>query len=92
MFAPTKTWRKWHVKVNQAQRRFAVVSALAASALPSLVNSMPECAEPCFQKVGVEIGCDTTDLKCMCSQDDSFKAHFGTCAQKDCFAYLFDRQ
>lgn len=37
MFAPTKTWRKWHVKVNQGQRRFAVVSALAASALPSLV-------------------------------------------------------
>jgi len=37
MFAPTKTWRKWHIKVNQGQRRFAVVSALAASALPSLV-------------------------------------------------------
>jgi large subunit ribosomal protein L4e len=37
MFAPTKTWRKWHVKINQNQRRFAVVSALAASALPSLV-------------------------------------------------------
>jgi large subunit ribosomal protein L4e len=37
MFAPTKTWRKWHIKVNQNQRRFAVVSALAASALPSLV-------------------------------------------------------
>ena len=37
MFAPTKTWRKWHVKVNQNQRRFAAVSALAASALPSLV-------------------------------------------------------
>lgn len=37
MFAPTKTFRKWHVKVNQDQRRFAVVSALAASALPSLV-------------------------------------------------------
>jgi len=37
MFAPTKTWRKWHVKVNQNQRRFATVSALAATALPSLV-------------------------------------------------------
>ncbi len=37
MFAPTKIWRKWHIKVNQNQRRFAVVSALAASALPSLV-------------------------------------------------------
>lgn len=37
MFAPTKIWRKWHVKTNQNQRRYAVVSALAASALPSLV-------------------------------------------------------
>ncbi|EIW71123.1 50S small subunit ribosomal protein L4e [Tremella mesenterica] len=37
MFAPTKTWRKWHVKINQNQKRFAVASALAASALPSLV-------------------------------------------------------
>ncbi|EPZ33073.1 60S ribosomal protein L4-A [Rozella allomycis CSF55] len=37
MFAPTKTWRKWHRKVNVNERRFAIVSALAASALPSLV-------------------------------------------------------
>lgn len=37
MFAPTKTWRKWHRKVNVNQRRYAIVSALAASAVPSLV-------------------------------------------------------
>ena len=37
MFAPTKTWRKWHRKVNVNQRRYATVSALAASALPALV-------------------------------------------------------
>ncbi|KAM3588575.1 60S ribosomal protein L4B [Umbelopsis sp. WA50703] len=37
MFAPTKTWRKWHVKLNLNQKRFATASALAASALPSLV-------------------------------------------------------
>eukprot|EP00128_Syssomonas_multiformis_P013076 Colp12_sorted_trinity150504_noHs@1954 len=37
MFAPTKTWRRWHRKINVNQRRFATVSALAASALPSLV-------------------------------------------------------
>ncbi|KAJ7668601.1 hypothetical protein DFH06DRAFT_1126076 [Mycena polygramma] len=35
MITPTKTGRKWHVMVNQNPRRFAVVSALAASALPS---------------------------------------------------------
>merc|ERR1711963_1158158 len=37
MFNPTRTWRKWHRKINTNQKRFAVVSALAASALPSLV-------------------------------------------------------
>jgi len=37
MFAPTKIWRKWHRKTNSNERRFAVVSAVAASALPSLV-------------------------------------------------------
>ncbi|RUS13279.1 ribosomal protein L4 domain-containing protein, partial [Endogone sp. FLAS-F59071] len=37
MFAPTKIWRKWHVKTNLNQKRFATASALAASALPSLV-------------------------------------------------------
>lgn len=37
MFGPTKTWRKWHVKINVAQRRYAVTSALAASAIPALV-------------------------------------------------------
>lgn len=37
MFAPTKIWRKWHVKVSQNQKRFATVSAVAATAVPSLV-------------------------------------------------------
>jgi large subunit ribosomal protein L4e len=37
MFAPTKTWRKWHHKSNIAQKRYAVASALAASAVPALV-------------------------------------------------------
>lgn len=37
MFAPTKIWRKWHRKVPRKQKRYAVVSALAASALPALV-------------------------------------------------------
>ena len=37
MFAPTKTWRKWHRKININQKRYAVASALAASAIPALV-------------------------------------------------------
>jgi large subunit ribosomal protein L4e len=37
MFSPNRVWRKWHFKVNKNQRRYALASALAASALPSLV-------------------------------------------------------
>lgn len=37
MFAPTKTWRRWHRKISINQRRYAVVSAVAATAVPSLV-------------------------------------------------------
>jgi len=37
MFAPLKTWRRWHRKGNTKQKRHAVASALAASALPALV-------------------------------------------------------
>ncbi|KAI4341802.1 hypothetical protein MLD38_026482 [Melastoma candidum] len=37
MFAPTKTWRRWHRCVNVNQKRYAMVSAIAASAIPSLV-------------------------------------------------------
>lgn len=39
MFAPTKTWRRWHRKINTNQKRYAICSALAASALPALVMS-----------------------------------------------------
>jgi len=37
MFAPTKTWRRWHRKVSVNERRYAIVSALAGSAIPALV-------------------------------------------------------
>jgi len=37
MFAPTRTWRRWHRKVNIKQKRHAVASALAASAITPLV-------------------------------------------------------
>jgi len=37
MFAPTKIWRRWHVKVNLNQKRFASCSALAATAVAPLV-------------------------------------------------------
>jgi len=37
MFAPTKTWRKWHRKINNTQKKYAVSAALAATAVPALV-------------------------------------------------------
>jgi len=37
MFSPLRTWRKWHRKIVLGQKRYAVASALAASAVPSLV-------------------------------------------------------
>lgn len=49
MFGPTKIWRKWHKKISVNQRRYAVSSALAATAVPALVmarghriDSVPE--------------------------------------------------
>jgi large subunit ribosomal protein L4e len=49
MFNPTTVWRRWNRKVNLTQKRHAVASALAASAVPSLVlarghdiNQVPE--------------------------------------------------
>jgi len=39
MFAPTKTWRNWHRRINVNQKRYAIVSAIAASAVPALVMS-----------------------------------------------------
>ena len=49
MYNPTTVWRRLHRKVNLNQRRHAVASAIAASAVPSLVlarghriNQVPE--------------------------------------------------
>uniref|UniRef100_A0A8D8LXG1 60S ribosomal protein L4 n=1 Tax=Cacopsylla melanoneura TaxID=428564 RepID=A0A8D8LXG1_9HEMI len=39
MFAPTRVWRRWHRRVNVNQRRYAMVSAIAASSVPALVMS-----------------------------------------------------
>ncbi|ETS80221.1 60S ribosomal protein L4-B [Pestalotiopsis fici W106-1] len=39
MFAPTKVWRKWHVKVSTGQKRYAVAAAVAASAVAPLLQA-----------------------------------------------------
>ena len=48
MFAPTKTWQRWHHKVNLNQRHYPMCSALAATALPALVTALGHC----IRKVG----------------------------------------
>merc|ERR1712100_424348 len=39
MFAPTKTFRRWHRKINVTQKRYAIASCLAASASVSLIEA-----------------------------------------------------
>jgi len=39
MFAPTKTWRRWHRRINVNQKRYAMCSAIAATGIPALVLS-----------------------------------------------------
>lgn len=45
LFAPTKVWRKWHVKVNHNQKRYATASAIAASTVAPLVIARGHRAE-----------------------------------------------
>merc|ERR1712166_1169211 len=47
MFAPLRTWRKWHRKVNTNQKRHAVAAALAASACAPLVLARGHRVESC---------------------------------------------
>jgi len=58
MFCPTKTWRRWHRRVNVNQKRHAVVSALAASSLPPLVMAR-----------GHRIGEEVSELPLVVSND-----------------------
>ncbi|KAJ2778990.1 60S ribosomal protein L4B [Coemansia javaensis] len=38
MFAPNKVWRKWHIRTNSNQKRYATASAVAATGVTSLVS------------------------------------------------------
>ncbi|CAJ0920429.1 9806_t:CDS:2 [Entrophospora sp. SA101] len=55
MFSPTKTWRKWHVKTNLNQKRYAIASSLAASSIPALVLARGHRIEE-IQEVPLVIG------------------------------------
>jgi len=47
MFAPTKTYRRWHRRVNVDQKRYAMCSAIAASSLPPLVMAKGHLINEC---------------------------------------------
>jgi large subunit ribosomal protein L4e len=49
MFAPLKVWRRWHRKVNLRQKRHAVCSALAATAITPLVEARGHKIQNCPQ-------------------------------------------
>jgi large subunit ribosomal protein L4e len=40
MFAPTKTWRRWHRRINVNQKRYAICSAIAATGIPGRTISL----------------------------------------------------
>jgi large subunit ribosomal protein L4e len=62
MFAPLKVWRKWHRKINLNQKRHAVASALAASAVTPLVMARGHQVEkiPEFPLVVDSLNSETT--------------------------------
>jgi large subunit ribosomal protein L4e len=39
MFAPIRIWRRWHRRSNLKQKRYAVATAIAASAILPLVQA-----------------------------------------------------
>merc|ERR1740123_1145018 len=62
MFNPTKVWRKWHRKMNTNQKRFAVCSAVAASAVPALVMARGHRIQP-VEEIPLVIENDFQTLK-----------------------------
>ncbi|MCO5562265.1 hypothetical protein L7F22_015890 [Adiantum nelumboides] len=62
MYSPTKVWRRWFVKVNQNQKRFATASALAATAIPSLLLARGHRVEQ-LEEVPLVVSDAAQDLK-----------------------------
>jgi len=87
MFAPTKTWRKWHKKINLKQKRSATASALAASAVPALVmargHRVDEVEEiPIVIDDSVEDMESTSDVKKMLTESLNLKEELDRCTKK----------
>merc|ERR1712168_1717191 len=73
MFAPTKTWRRWHRPINQKQRRYAICSALAASAIPSLLMARGRHIEKTINREDQLQVTTGKDNQCRSSSIDQFR-------------------
>merc|ERR1719323_1398492 len=62
MFAPTKTYRKWHRKINKTQERQALASCLAASAVPALVMARGHRIDEC-EEIPLVVSDDVQDME-----------------------------
>lgn len=90
MFAPTKTWRRWHRKINVTQRRYAIASAIAATGVPALVmarghsiEQIPEVPLVVSDKVNTgdvfdENGRDSNDFIGGRFEEDQGSGHFSS--------------
>ncbi|KAI0205890.1 hypothetical protein F4808DRAFT_184022 [Astrocystis sublimbata] len=55
-----------------------------STSLPSLVNSLPRCALPCFDKGAKSAGCETTDFTCLCGNQQKFISGATSCVLTAC--------
>jgi len=62
MFAPTKTWRRWHRRISTQQKRFALASAVSATGITSLVLARGHRIELVPEIPLVVGGADTAEL------------------------------
>merc|ERR1712050_291858 len=49
MSNPTKTWRRWHRKINTTQKRHAMAAAISATGVPALVMARGHQIQECHE-------------------------------------------
>lgn len=63
----------------------AVTAQSNDTSLPDLVQQLPKCAIPCFEKGAEAASCQTTDFACLCGDGkDKFISSASTCVLGDC--------
>lgn len=57
----------------------APTSTGSSGNLNSLVSQLPQCAITCLDSSASTIGCNASDLTCLCSKSDQLVTSIGTC-------------